>query len=258
MKKILFILILFLPLVCLQNFSIASADEVYYAKINSESAFLYSSPNEENSLFLLPKTYFVKLINEANKDYYFCSYKDIKGYVKKNDVLAMNGLPSQPYLDGLFRTFSLDGLGLYSSPSYSQENLLATIPYLTDNLVFYGEIQGQELVPEKGKKWIYCKYSDQNIFGYVYSVFCDKLPSFTQNYETFETIENPFEKTSIAKELSPVAMGFIIAGVTIPCVIVLFLLIKPTLNKEKLNNLKPKFKAKRNRDYFEFDDSDLN
>lgn len=167
--------------------------------------------------------------------------------------------PVHPYVEGLFRTFSLEGQQLYSSPYLNTQKCLATIPYLTDNLVYYGTLLGQEVIPDKGKEWIYCKYTQEEaICGYVYSVFCDKVPKITTNNENFEIITSPFSNTQKPQKLSSVAIGFIIAGVAIPCLVVLFLLIQPTLNKEKLNTLKPKLRAKRNRDYFEFDDSDLN
>ena len=242
------------------NSLISKADSPIYAKVEMDNIFLYSSPNDnnENKLFILPKTYFVKLLNEANNNFYHCSYKDIKGYVKKSQVVAMAGTPAHPFVEGLFRTFSLEGLGIYSSPEFKKENCLTTIPYLTDNLIYYGRIIGQE-IPDKSSEWIYCKYKlDNEICGYVYSVFCDKLPTVSVNTENFEIIANPFSKNEKPKELSPVSMGFIIAGVAIPCLIVLFLLVKPTLNKEKLNTIKPQLRAKRNRDFFEFDDSDLN
>lgn len=260
MKKlsILFIL-LFLPC-CVYFHQIKSnADEIIFAKIENNESFLYSSPTDQDKfkLFILPQSYFVKLINQANDDFYYCSYKDIKGYVRKNQVTAMKGTPAQPYVEGLFRVFSLEGTGLYALPTLSATKL-STIPYLTDNLVYYGVIKGQA-IPEKTDEWIYCRYSyDQNLYGYVYSVFCDKTPIYTQNTERFEVVDKPFEKEVSPNELSSTAMGFIIAGVALPCLIVIILLIKPALLKEKLTRQKPRLRARRNRDYFEFDDSDLN
>lgn len=259
MKKfIIFFLVVISPcfLLCSQR-QTASANEVIYAKIEHDNIFLYSSPSEENKLFVLPESYFVKLLNEANDNFYYCSYKDIKGYVKKDEVVAMKGTPIKPYVEGLFRIFSLEGTGLYSSPNFTGEKI-AIIPYLTDNLIYYGTISGQS-IPDKTDKWIYCKYNSSTSFcGYVYSVFCDKEPIYTENTERFEVVSSPFVKNTKPSQLSPVAMGFIIAGVAIPCLIVLVLLVKPTLLKDKLNMPKPKLRAKRNKDFFEFDDSDLN
>lgn len=263
MKKLsLIIILLFIPLL-LFNFKpeVSNSEEVLYAKVENEDVFMFSSPNdsETNKLFVIPKSYFVKLINHANEKFYYCCYKDIKGYVKKNEVIAMAGTPSQPYVEGLFRTFSLEGLGIYSVPQLNEEKHLATIPYLTDDLIFYGFITGQELVPDKSDQWIYCKYNlDNSICGYIYSVFCDKVPKVVENTERFEVVVNPFETISKPSSLSPVAMGFIIVGVALPCIIVLFLLVKPTFLKDKLNTSKSNLRAKRHHDYFEFDDSDLN
>jgi len=263
MKKIILLnLLLFLSIFLFDFYPHkAYAEKVVYAKIQSENCFMFSSLNnsDKSKLFTLPKSYFVKLINDANEDYYYCSYKDIEGFVKKSEVVAMKGTPAKPYIEGRFRTFSLEGLGLYSSPQLLEDNLLTNIPYLTDDLIYYGTMTGQEVIPEKSDKWIYCKYNaERGICGYVYSVFCDKVPIYTENTEQFDVIESPFSQNTTPKELSPVAMGFIIVGVAIPCLIVLFLLVKPTIMKEKLNTEKPKLRAKRNRDYFEFDDSDLN
>ena len=261
-KMLLLFLILFLPIFLFDfNPPKTKAENVIFAKIQTENSYMYSSPNDEdkNKLFILPITYFVKLFNEANENFYYCAYKDINGYVKKSNVTAMNGTPAHPYLEGLFRTFSLEGLGIYSLPQHNEDKRQATIPYLTDDLIYYGLMTGQELVPDKSDQWIYCKYnSNSEIYGYVYSVFCDKVPREVENLERFDILSNPFGKTTRPKQLSSVAMGFIIAGVAIPCIIVLYLLVKPTLSKEKLNTIKPKFRAKRNHDYFEFDDSDLN
>lgn len=262
MKKFLFILVFLIPFLQISSFSkLSNAEQVYYAKVDYEEIFLYSSPSDldTNKLFILPKSYFVKLLNEANDDFYYCNYKDVKGYVKKSEVLPMAGTPAQPFVEGRFRTFSLTGLGIYSSPVLNSADCITTIPYLTDDLVYYGTITGQELVPDKSDQWIYCKYNEGNgVCGYVYSVFCDKTPIIVENTERFEIVENPFLKTILPKELSPVSMTFIILGVALPCLIVLFLLIKPTLLKDKLNTSKPKMRAKRRHgDYFEFDDSDL-
>lgn len=263
MKK--FFLLSFIFMICLvplkNCFHVSFAEEVIYAKISDEEVYLYSTPsnNDKNRLFLLPSTYFVKLLNKANEEFYYCSYKDITGYVKQSEVVAMKGTPSSPYLEGLFRIISLEGLGLYSSPQLNESNLLATIPYLTDDLVYYGIMAGQELVPDNSNKWIYCKYNDESgICGFVYSTFCDKVPKETINTESYEIIDHPFASTTEPHELSSVAMGFIIIGVAVPCLIVLFLLVKPTMLKDKITTIKPKLRAKRNRDYFEFDDSDLN
>lgn len=237
-----------------------SQNSSVYAKIENNNIFLYSSPKKDdnNKMFELPSSYFVRLLENAGDDFYYCTYKDVYGYVLKDEVVAMDGVPIIPFVEANFRVYAPEGLGLYSSPILSESLKKTTVPYLTDNLTYYGIIKGQEAIPDKSNNWIYCKYNfDSSAYGYVYSVFCDKLPSITTNNERFNVIENPFLNASNPKELTSVAMGFIIVGVSLPCLIVLYLLVKPSMLKEKSSAPKSKMRAHRKKDYFEFDDGDL-
>lgn len=267
--KNLFLLSIFIIFYCFlvvfssfaANFS--HADNFYFAKIQKEGVYFYSNPidSSEYALFEVPNTYFVKLLGDENSLFYYAQYSDQFGYVKKSDVVAMDGSPQNPYATSSFRIFALEGMGLYSSPSLSTEDEIAQIPYLTDDLVYYGKISGQQAIPDKSNEWYYCKYtSSDTLYGYVYSVFCDKLTDFADNYETFNIITSPTFSSSITPEgLSTVAMTFIVIGVSIPCIIVIYLLVKPTLFKEKAINNHTKIpKKRRHGDYYEFDESDLN
>ena len=241
-------------------FNFSNAATSYYAKVEEEGVFLYSNPQngQENQIFELPMTYFVRIYENANENFYYCAYKDVYGYVKKSEVAVMGGTPEKPYVDAQFRVFSLEGLGLYSEPKLDSNLKVLDIPFLTDDLVYYGVLSGQEAIPEKGNTWIYCKYnSDKNSYGYVYSVFCDNLTKFSPNEEIFEIVETPFPAKSDLGELTPVTMGFIIVGVSLPCLIVLYLLVRPSMQREKIEKPKTKMRAKKHKDYFEFDDGDL-
>ena len=264
MKKLLFlislILIFVVPYFPLSQKSASAVENPIYAKIAYNNVYLYCLPEnkDENRLFMLPYTYFVKLLSNEGDDFYYVQYEDIFGYIKKNSVTPMKGTPVCPYATSNFRVFSLDGIGLYDKPQIEEEKL-ADIPYLSQDLVYYGIMQGQEVIPEKSNQWYYAKYSTTGRFGYVYSVFCDKLAKIEENTESFDIISTPlFNEEKASKELTPVAMTFIILGVSLPCLIVLYLLIKPTMLTEKLTKERPKLRAKRRRDYFEFDESDLN
>ncbi len=261
MKKLMLlsVIILFaLPFFSIFNFSFAATS--YYAKVEEEGVFLYANPQigQENQMFELPITYFVRIYENANDNFYYCAYKDVYGYVKKSEVSVMVGTPENPYVEAQFRVFSLDGIGLYSAPKLDNDLKVLDIPFLTDNLVYYGLLSGQEAIPDKSNKWIYCKYnSDKNNYGYVYSVFCDNLTNFLPNNEVFDIVETPFPTNTDLSELTPVTMGFIIVGVSLPCLIVLYLLVRPSMQREKIEKSKPKMRAKKHKDYFEFDDGDL-
>lgn len=253
MKK--FISVLFLTVLCWINFpcNIAQASDFYWAKVTSENSLFYAQPDNQSGLFVLPKTYFVKLVDE-DENFYKAEYKELSGFVKKEDVLPMNGTPICPYFVETFRVFLPSGAGLYPSTKMATETQILTIPYLYENLVFYGSIEGQTAVPDKSNIWHYCRYEDE--YGYVYSAFVDKLSTPPINNETFEKADVAFSKKE-AKPLSESALAFIIIGVSLPTLAVLYLLVKPNLSTSQPRREKSKYKARKKRDYFEFDPSDL-
>ena len=253
MKKI-FLLFLFLSIFCYRQtqISFAQPQQSFYAKVEGEGYF-YESANSQSALFQIPTSYFVLLTGEADETFYKASYQDLNGFVKKSEVTPMSGSPTSPFPLAQFRNFLKSGLGLYSQPS-SSSNLLSTIPYLYENLDFYGYMTGEADIPKKSTQWYYCAY--QQTHGYVYSVFCDELPKIDKNTETFAPISPEFSSFSEEAHLSKSSLLWIILGVGIPSVIVLALLIKPTIINEKILSGKVKRKAKK--DYFEFDDSSLN
>ena len=259
MKKIFFLFIFFTLFLSNIDFY-SNANITYFAKIESENIYLFSSPSgeSENQLFILPKTYFVELLDDENDDFFKAKFKDEIGYVKKSQVSVMSGIPSHPYPNQSFRVFSLDGLSIYSSPAITSSTKIATIPYLENDIIYYGEIIGEQAIPDKSRTWYYCSYqSDENYFGYVYSVFCDKLTQIGENNESFEIVENPtFAVQTPETDLEQTTMIFIIIAVSLPCLVVLYLLIKPSLMKSRIIDNRPQ-KKKRHGDYFEFDENDL-
>ncbi len=247
------------------NFSIyiTNAEKYYYAKIQKDNVYFYSSPidNNEYMLFEIPNSYFVKLLDKEDSLFYYAQYNDQFGYVKIDDVVAMNGTPQSPYFISSICVYNFEGLGLYSSPYQIEENKLVIVPHLSSTITYYGKIYGQEAIPNESDIWYYCKYtSNSEIYGYVYSEFCYNFEQPSINNEYFTVIGNPnFNGSNDIDGLSTVAMTFIIIGVSIPCLIVIYLLVKPSLLKEKVFNNHPKIdKKKRHGDYYEFDESDLN
>ena len=241
----------------------------YYAKINSDEVYFYEQPNDSETFrkFKLPASYFVLLTADANDKFYSCRYGDLNGYVKKEEVVAMNGTPATPYANfASFRVFALDGIELRSTPYKNPLNVVSKISYLEDNLIYYGSIEGDQLIPKKTKMWYYCKYitEEQTQYGYLYSTFCDELTNIPLNMETFDKIEGelfPVTKPEAqpSKSLSGTVKTLIVVGVSLPCVVIIYLLIKPTLITDSANKKhKQKVRKKRRHgDYFEFDENDL-
>lgn len=268
MKKSIVYFSLLLMIVCgFSSFTatISFAESyTYYAKVNSDNIYFYSQPidSDDSRLFIIPRTYFVKLISYQDDNFYYAQYDNLFGYVRIGDVVVMNGVPTNPYATSEFRVFIPNGLGLYASPIADAENKIVDVPYLCETIKFYGERQGEQYVPEKSDTWYYCCYQgESDYYGYLYSVFCDKVDTIVDNNQTFDIVDNPIFQTNPQSPsgLSTTAMILIIIGVSIPCLVVFYLLIKPTWAKDKVLNEKPKLaRRKRHGDYFEFDDNELN
>ncbi len=278
MKKIVsflsLILIFMIAFLAKEQTSLVLAGESnkqYYAKVNKDEVYFFTQPNEasEFRLFKIPTSYFVLLTAEANDKFYSCSYGDKIGYVKKDDVLPMNGTPLSPYANTTTtRIIAPDGLDMRSSPVKNPLNIVARLNFLEDNILFYGMLDGDDFIPGNTKTWYYCKYinptTSQIQFGYFYSYYCDQ-PNLSINMEEFPLIEGELfpvtpTKPQPSSSLSGTVKTLIIIGVSLPCVVILYLLIKPTLIAEH-SNKKSKAKAKpkrRHGDYYEFDESDLN
>ena len=263
MKKNIIFFIVLAFFLNFYNIQISSANQksTFYAKVENDNIYFYSEPidDQTSKLFILPKSYFVLLTDNANETFYYAQYKDLYGYVKKNEVVPMNGIPQTPYASANFTIMDLDGLAMYATPKFTNNNALTNIEYQTIISTYYGQMYGEN-IPDLNEPWYYCKYNKDgtDLYGYVYSTFCYKESSIQTNNESFEIITSPIFETSIESDtpLSEVAMAFIVIGVSLPCLLIIYLLIKPSLQK---NGITPKKKIKkRHGDYFEFDENDLN
>lgn len=253
------------------------ANQTYYAQISTNQTYIYQEPqNSDNSkLFLLPQTYFVELLSSYDEKFYSARYDDVYGYVLKNQVKPILGAPQTPFLNDInFRIFVPSGADLRSTPyNNGTVNLVYNIPFLDNNLAYYGQQQGEELISKKGKTWYYCKYYTDNISytGYVYAPLCDCLTTITENTEQVEFIDPTTmsfkndiieSSTDAFAGLSQTATTIIIIAISLPCLLLIYLLFKPTRlaqdSKEQevitTKNKNKKIKRLKNSDYFEFDD----
>ena len=223
----------------------------------------YSEAIDDDSykIFVLPSTYFVLLTgnaNDSNDLFYSAMYLDKAGYVKKCDVVPVDGTPITPFASKLsFRVFVPNGTQLRSTPECASPfNIVTTIPFLTTNLVYYGALSGEEQISQKGNLWYYCKFIDgaSHYLGYIYAPFCDLLPPIVNNNEVIAPLEGePFAEEILPTETENANSSFftsevkilLIAVVTLPCFIIIYLLFKPTKltidngkNKKKIHKLK--------------------
>ena len=241
---IILVLILFLnataPTVFADNKS-------YFAQILFEQVYIYRTPNDDNSItnifFEIPKTYFVELLDSVNQNFYLAKYLNITGYVKKESVQAVENTPSYPFLNNLnFRVYADLSRNIHSEPNASSKtsNIIASVPLYCRNLTYYGKITGETLIEGRTNTWFYCKYTaDKDYYGYIYSDFCDELPTpMPTNLEAVTFIANPTFKLDQVEQNNSIdfnsnTTAVIIAIVSIPALIFVFMIIK---NKNILNS----------------------
>ena len=100
----------------------------------------------------------------------------------------------------------------------------------------------EEAISKKGTTWYFCKYFNQNqtYTGYIYAPLCDCLSTINPNTETFEYLQGDvvFEQTSTPQTtptngletLSSTTQTIIIVAVSLPCILIIYLILKPTKN----------------------------
>lgn len=249
---IILVLILFLnattPVVYAEN-----TTKTYYAQIMFEQVYLYKTPTNDNSTlnvyFEIPRTFFVELVDNANETFYFARYSNITGYVKKESVQAVSNTPNSPFLDNLkFRVYADLSRNIQTEPNLSSNtsSLVASVPLYSRNLTFYGKIIGENLIEGRTNIWYYCKYSaDADYYGYIYSDFCDELPTTLPiNTEEVTYMSNPtFISEKVENENNSISFNsnttaVIVGIITIPALIFIFMIIKNknVLGKDKLTS----------------------
>lgn len=98
----------------------AGSEAPAYARIEQDGVYLYRSPSANAGLFVLPRSYFVRLAGESG-EYYIVEYLTgtqgrtaVRGYCLQSEVTPVDYTPETPYLwytvDVTFRTAADAGL----------------------------------------------------------------------------------------------------------------------------------------------------
>ncbi len=212
----------------------ASASEVYYKITNTDTALLRSA-NRDDIYFMLPSTYFVKLISEYNEDYLFVSYLEFSGYVLKSNVAQVYSTPTTPFLENIvFSPNKVSNLIIRSKPC-TQAGFVGTIAFNAENVTYFGWVEGEEVFASLGNIWYYCRYTSAEqgaLLGYVYAPLTQNLTTISPNDEVIET--TPTKPTSAEITLSPELQSgsnvLFIFLLLIPAIIILLLVFR-THNK---------------------------
>ena len=163
-----FILFIFIPIFYFLSFSffpfirypkLAHAQTLpagSYACILTD-AFFFNAPDDRRGLFLLPKTYYVKILEygetHCKVEYLYddANTKKLVGYVETNALTAVDYIPKRPYLYYVFDvSYRIDN---------TQINDSAFLNQITVTCAYYGDyIIGSET---------YCYVLRGDTFGYI-------------------------------------------------------------------------------------------
>ncbi len=211
MKK--FILSAFLPLLFfLSSFFSphtfrAAAEEVLasdsYACVLTDEAFFYSSRDERRGVFLLPKTYYVKLLDVDEE---FCKieylYDDtyvqkLIGYAKTSDLTPVPYVPKRPYLYRLVDVHYTIGGGSVPSSGFLDQ--------ITITCAYYGDYRiGSET---------YSYILREGSFGYIpkpEDLTYDPNTEYAE-WEAANAEQEKTEEETPKEEASPAQIAILIA-----------------------------------------------
>lgn len=245
MKVLLFFLSFFL----LQTNQYALAQSQHFAQITQSGVYLYKNIQGER-LCELSSSYFVELIGES-ENYYRVKNDSVIGYVKKDEVLCVKDTPVNIHPLNTLTVFTTDGCVIRKTP-YKSANTVGRLTLLK-SYAFIGKIEGDELIPGRGKTWFYiCQdINNEIITGYIYGGYCDPIIYSTQNNEKVTYIKNiSFSQLTTSNEQ---AIKKNTLFVFIPVGIILILFILPTLISKKQRATHTKYISIKS----SYDDNDL-
>lgn len=262
MKKLIYVLVLvFLMFSFPKENAFAKSEKTFYAKIEDAGVEFCELPDEESGLFEIPSSYFVEIEYLAG-DFYKARYLNLDGYVKKDKVLLVDGTPKQAFYDT-----TLNVVTPYSLTASAEENAQEVVAITKQTqLTYYGTKRGDYLAEENNLWYYVSAYDGENLcFGYVFSQLSSTKPDEKKptNYEIFPSIDEKSLYDSNPATFTGLSTGtkiMLIVSISVPSLLILYFLIKPTKIMQKS---KPKKKSKqpakrvKHGDYFEFDESEL-
>ncbi len=214
-------------------------------------------PNDSSALFEIPYSYFVK-VDYVVDDFYKVTYKDLDGYVRKDSVTLMDGEPITPFANATFEIY-------VDFPLCTNADKTSEILQLDESatITYYGTKTGEEL--QTGNNvWFFCSVQNDGVteHGYVFSGVTNGLTTINVNNEIFETVTDDVfsNEAPTFTSLSTGTKIMLIVAISVPSVLILYFLIKPSkimqITKTK-KKIKQESKKVHHGDYFEFDESEL-
>lgn len=174
-----------------------------YACVDGTDVFFYGVPDEKDGLFLLPSTYYVRLL-DYTPDFCRVEYqtdgmatKRLVGYVKTEQLAFIPYVPKQPYPHCIFDVeYKIDNTAQTADGFLTQIKMSCT---------YYGDYNVGSAT--------YCYVLREGEFGYIpkpYDLHIQKNNEYAEYLETLKT--PPEEKTeNEGKNNSPAQIAILIA-----------------------------------------------
>ncbi len=191
-----------------------------YACILTDDVFFYASPDENEGVFLLPKSYYVKILSYG-KEYCQIEYlydgervKKLVGYAKTHLLTPVPYLPQQPYFYYVFE------LNYRIDEAQTGEGFLNEI---TLSCAYYGDYK----IGSKN----YCYVLRGESFGYVPKPPSMTLPTNTEYADYLESLKTPVpdetQPAASEKESSSPAQIAILVALCLLVPVLAALILKP-------------------------------
>lgn len=189
-----------------------------YACILYDETYFYTTPNDRQGVFLLPKTYYVKIL-DYQTDFCFIEYlyddsytKKLIGYAKTELLTFVDYIPKRPYLYHVFDVcYTIEDSPLEDS---------AFLDEITVTCAYYGDYP-------IGTK-TYCYILRDGVFGYIPK---PATLSYVENHEYADFIAQSQQQASSSstekQTSSPAQFAILIALCLLVPVLAAFILKPP-------------------------------
>ena len=237
------------PKFCKIN-NLQSEPTTNFHEINENTPLYKTTTDDPQNLagiyFILPKTYFVEVLNsqklDSGEDGLLVRYNGYEGYCKKSALSKTPTQNSQTQSGITLKMYSDAGTYIRQTPEIAN-NKIRIIPQSTTNIIFIGTINGDTPTDGTTDVWYFVEYNisdTKTVLGYIYSErailsspLTERLQPITENTPqstttpTLSDSENEkLPTTSLNLSASPTLKWIIALLFIIPIVIIFTLLIK--------------------------------
>lgn len=189
-----------------------------YACILSERTYLYADQSEESGLFLIPNTYYVKVL-EQGAEYSYVEYaadsglyRAVRGYCKSEALTPVDFTPARPFVNlTVSLTYRLDG---------ASSLVGGDLALITVEAAYYGDYTVGSTQ--------YCYVCANGKFGYV--------PRPEISYEPNEDYLPEAPPVSAENPDTPFSLYILIGALCLGLVLILLLSLRPAKKQSAPRN----------------------